>query len=230
MVEPGQQAEGEHVLGPGGVLAGQAERLDRLDRHPGQVQRVHLVVGQRLVLERVGVVADLGQVALGEVGGVGDDHAAAGQVGDVGLEGRRVHRHQDVRAVAGRHDVVVGEVQLEAGDSGQRPGRRADLGREVRQGGDVVAEHRRVGGEAIPGQLHPVARIAGKADDHPVKGVDLGHCGPFLGVFVPLVASGGAGLGRRVGGARKVSLTHHRPGSGRGRCDLGDGRPSSGSP
>ena len=40
-VHPRQQAEGEHVLGPGGVLAGEAELLDRLDGHPGQVDGVH---------------------------------------------------------------------------------------------------------------------------------------------------------------------------------------------
>ena len=62
-VQPGEQAEGEHVLRPGGVLAGQAELLDRLDGHAGQVDRVQRVVGQRAVLERVGGVADLGQVA-----------------------------------------------------------------------------------------------------------------------------------------------------------------------
>ena len=38
-VEPGQQPEREHVLRPGGVLAGQPELLDRLDGHPGQVER-----------------------------------------------------------------------------------------------------------------------------------------------------------------------------------------------
>ena len=137
---------------------------------------MQLVVGQRAVLERVRLVADLGQVALGEVGGVDDDQAAAREVVDVGLERGRVHRHQHVRPVAGGHDVVVGEVQLEAGDAGQGALGRADLGGEVRQGRDVVAEGRRVGGEPIAGQLHPVAGVAGEADDHPVERVDLSHC------------------------------------------------------
>ena len=176
VVEPGQQPEREHVLGPGRVLAGQPELLHRLDGHPGQVERVHLVVGRASRRQRVGVVSDLGQVALGEVGGVGDDHATARQVGEVGLEGRRVHRDQHVRPIAGGHDVVVGEVQLEARHARQRAGGRADLGREVRQGGDVVAEHCRVGGEPVPGELHPVARVPGEADDHSVEGVDLFHC------------------------------------------------------
>src|SRR3712207_7690020 len=42
---------------------------------------------------------------------------SAGQVAEVGLEGRRVHGHEDVRGVARRHDVVVGEVQLEGADA-----------------------------------------------------------------------------------------------------------------
>ena len=68
VIEPGQQPEREHVLGPGGVLAGETELLDRLDSHAGQVQSVHLVVVERAVSERIAFVTDLGQVALGEVG------------------------------------------------------------------------------------------------------------------------------------------------------------------
>ncbi len=81
-VHPGQQAQREHVLGPGGVLAGQAELLDRLDGHPGQVDRVHGVLGERVVLERVGGVAGLGEVAGREVVGVDDDGRALGQVAE----------------------------------------------------------------------------------------------------------------------------------------------------
>ena len=133
VVEPGQQSEREHVLGPGGVLAGEAELLDRFDGHAGQVERVHLIVVERAVGERIAVVADLGQIALGEVGGIGDDHATARQVGDIGLERCGIHRDQHIRPVAGRHDVVIGEVQLEAGDARQRAGGCPDLGWEVRQ-------------------------------------------------------------------------------------------------
>src|SRR3712207_7798622 len=52
------------------------------------------------------------------------------------------------------HDVVIGEVQLERGHPGQGPRRRPDLGREVGQRGQVVAEGRRLAGEPVPGQLH----------------------------------------------------------------------------
>ena len=88
----------------------------------------------------------------------------------------RVHRHEHVGRVARREDVVVGEVELEAGDAGQRAGRRADLGREVRQRRDVVADERGLAREAAAGQLHAVAGVAGEADDHLLELLDrLGH-------------------------------------------------------
>ena len=52
---------------------------------------------------------------------------------------------------------------------GQRAGRRPDLGRELGQRGEVVAEQRARAGEAIAGQLHAVAGVAGEADDDPVE-------------------------------------------------------------
>jgi hypothetical protein len=58
-VHPRQQAEGEHVLRPLGLLAGEVELLERLDRQRRQRDRVHLVGLERAVLERVGVVAGL---------------------------------------------------------------------------------------------------------------------------------------------------------------------------
>ena len=59
----------------------------------------------------------------------------------LGLERGRVHGHEHVGGVARRGDLVVGDVDLERGDAGEGAGRRPDLGREVRQRGEVVAEH-----------------------------------------------------------------------------------------
>jgi hypothetical protein len=73
----------------------------------------HRELLERTVLERVGRVADLDEVALGEHVSVGDEHAAGRQVGDVGLERGRVHRDEHAGAVTGREDVVVGEEHLE---------------------------------------------------------------------------------------------------------------------
>ena len=131
---------------------------------------------EAVVLERVVGVPGLGQVARGEVVGVDDDRGALGQVAEVGAQGRRVHRDQHVGGITGREDVVVGEVDLERRDAGQRALRGADLGREVGQRREVVAEDRGLLGEPVPGQLHAVARVASEPDDHAVEPLDLlGH-------------------------------------------------------
>ena len=140
LVQPAQQAQGEHVLAALGVLAGQPEVLQRLDRHRLHRQRVHPVALEAAVLQRGGAVADLGEVARGEVVGVDDERAAGPDVVDVRAQRRGVHGHEDVGGVPGGGDVVVGEVQLEAGDAGQGAGGGADLGGEVGQRRQVVAQ------------------------------------------------------------------------------------------
>ena len=87
-------------------------------------------------------------------------------------ERSRVHRDEHVRLVAGREDVVVREVDLEAGDARKGAGGGADLRREVRQGGEVVAHHRGLAREAVTGELHPVAGVAGEPDDDVVEPLD----------------------------------------------------------
>ena len=175
-VHPGQQPEREHVLRARGVLAGEAELLDRLDGHPGQVDHAERVVGQRAVLERVVGVPRLGQVAAGEVVAVHDQRGARAHVGQVGLERGRVHRHQHVGGVTGGQDVVVGEVHLERGDARQGALGCADLGREVGQRHQVVAEGSRLLGEPVTRELHPVAGVTREPDDHPIELLDLlGH-------------------------------------------------------
>jgi hypothetical protein len=126
---------------------------------------VHLVGVQTAVVLGVRGVADLRQVALGELVGVENDHRAAREVAQVGLERRGIHRDEDAGGVAGGEHIVVGEVQLEAGDPGQGALRGADLGGEVRQRGEVVPEGGGLGGEPVPGELHAVPRVAGETYD-----------------------------------------------------------------
>jgi len=64
------------------------------------------------------------------------------------------------------------EVDLEAGDAGQRARRRADLGREVGQRGEVVPERRGLAREAVARQLHPVAGVAREANRDAVDALD----------------------------------------------------------
>ena len=133
---------------------------------------MHVEAAERSVLERVRLVAGLLEVALGEGVGVDDDRAALREVADVDLERGRVHRDEHVRLVAGREDVVVGEVDLEAGDARQRAGGRADLRGEVRQRREVVPEDGGLAREPVAGELHAVAGVAGEADHDPLELLD----------------------------------------------------------
>ncbi len=137
-------------------------------------------------MQRAGGVADLAQVRGREGVHVDDEGAARRQIPDVRLEGRRVHRDEDVGLVTGRVNLVRREAQLEAGDSGQRAGWSADLGRIVRVRADVVAECGGRPGELGAGELHAVPGVAGKPDRDPLKlalfsgtlpdGTVLGRC------------------------------------------------------
>ena len=172
-VQPGQQPQGEHVLGSFGVLAAQAEGLDGGHGQTGEVQLDDLVGLQGAVVTRILGVSDLLQVLRGELGGIKDDEAAAAKIAEVGGQGSRVHGHQDVGLVAWGGDVVIGEMHLEARDAGDGALGSTNLGREVRQGGDVIAMDGGLSGEAVTGQLHAVAGIAGESNDDSVEGLDL---------------------------------------------------------
>ena len=63
-------------------------------------------------------------------------------------------------------DVPRGEVDLERRDAREGPGRSTDLGREVGQRHQVVADQGGLGGEPVAGELNAVARVARKADDY----------------------------------------------------------------
>ena len=172
-VQPEHDPEGEEVLRQVLLLARHVEPVERplVERRDRDLEERVLL--ERAVGQRVRRVAGLVEVLLGERVAVDDERAARRQVADVGLEGRRVHRDEHVRLVARRVDVARAETDLEAGDTGQRSGRRADLGREVGQRADVVAVDGRGPGELGPGQLHPIARIAGEADRDAVELLEL---------------------------------------------------------
>jgi hypothetical protein len=57
-------------------------------------------------------------------------------------------------------------MNLKSGHSGQGSGRRPNLGGEVGESGEVVAEGRRRISETSTGQLHAVTGITGKTDNH----------------------------------------------------------------
>ena len=215
-VHPRQQAEREHVLGALAVLLGRADRLDRTEGQRGHRDGVHDVVGELVGLQRVGLVAHLGEVALGELVGVGDHQSAARQVADVGLQRGGVHRDEDVGTVAGGQDVVVGDLDLERRDAGQRALRRADLGGVIRLGRKVVAEQRGLGGEPVTGELHAVAGVAGESDDDVFQALPFGrravmtrpgrHCHSDPRLRLPLILRTGTSLQLQVTRRRNGSL------------------------
>ena len=193
VVEPRHQPEREEVLRALGLARGDSvDPLQRADGHRGERDLVHVVVAERAVIERALCIPRLLQRAVAERVGVDDDRAALREIAQVRLERRGVHRNEDVRPVAGGEDVVVREVDLEPGDAGERPGRRADLRREVRERREVVAERRRLAREAVAGELHPVARVARKADDHSLELLDplRGHELSVARARVPTPGSG----------------------------------------
>ncbi len=140
---------------------------------------------ERLVFERVHRIRRLLQILFIELVRVDDDRAAFFEVEEVDLERGGVHRDEDARLVAGRADVLRGKVQLEAGDAGQTSGGGANLGGEIRQRRDVVAEDGGGVGELRARELHAVAGVSGEADG---DGLD----------FLKMFFDGRRGKGRRI--------------------------------
>ena len=178
-VQPRHEPEREHVLRTLRLARRHAfDVLERADRERRQRHGVHLELVERPVLERVRRVARLLEIAVVERVRVHDQRAALRQILEIRHQRRRVHRDEDVRRVTRRQDVVVGEVELEAGDTRQRAGRRANLGGKVGERRDVVAEHRRLRGELRAGELHAVAGVAREADHDGLALLDdMGHSG-----------------------------------------------------
>ena len=183
VVEPRHEAEREEVLRPLRLARGDAvDALQRFDGHRRERDRVDVEVGERAVLERVRLVPRLLEVPVVEGVRVDDHGPALREVAEIHLERRGVHRHEDARLVARRQDVVVGEVDLEARDAGQRARGRTDLGREVGQRREVVPEEGGLAREAIARELHPVAGVAGEPDHDPFEVLDGLRCGHGRGI------------------------------------------------
>ena len=182
-VHPRDQTEREEVLGAFCIT-----RLDAVLGHgvPGDLahrHRVRAVVVQGAVIERIAGVAGLLQVAVVEGIGVQDQRAALREVVQLRLQRRRIHCHQHCRCITRGGDVKIGDAHLEGRDTGQRSLRGADLGGELGQRGQIVAECRGDARELVTGELHAVAGVAGEADDDLVDLLQrqfarcgIGHC------------------------------------------------------
>ena len=133
---------------------------------PGEVDLEKTVTVEAAILQRVDRIGRLLEVDLAELVFVDDQDAVRLEIAQIGFERRRIHRHQDVGRIARGMDVVIGDAHLECRNTGQGAGGGANFRGEVRQGRKVVAEDRRGGGELRAGELHAVAAVAGKTDDH----------------------------------------------------------------
>ena len=163
--EPGQQTEGEEVLGAEDIATADPAVLDGLLGEAVHRRLDDPEWRHQVGLEGVFLVSGLVQVALVEGFVVDDERAAWPQILQVGLEGGRVHRHQAVGSVTGGEDVVVGDLHLEGRDPGKGAGGGPDLGRKRGEGGEIVAEIGRGVGESAARDLHTVAGVAGEAND-----------------------------------------------------------------
>ncbi len=167
-VDPRHEPQGEEVLAPLLLLGIQRQVLERLLGHAADVDLVGpVLLAEPRVLERVLGIAGLVQVALIESRGVHDQDAARLEVGQMHFQRSRVHRHQRIELVSRRVDALAPELELEAGDTEQRPGGRPDLRREVGQRRNVIAGPGRLRGELLAGDLHAIARVPGEPDHGP---------------------------------------------------------------
>ena len=174
---PQRKAERPHVLAAERLLVAKAERLHRVHRQLRDIELDQLPPPEAVVLERVGEITRLGQVAGVEFALVDDDQAAVAKLIDVHLERRRVHRDQHIGLVACGFDRGRAEIDLEGRNSERRTLRGADFGRKVGEGRKIVSRERGRKRELTAGQLHPVAAVAGKPNDH---GLGVNICVGFL--------------------------------------------------
>src|ERR1700722_1162591 len=135
-----------------------------------------------MILERADFYLGFAQIVFFEVVEVDDQDAIGLEIGDIHFQRGGVHGHQNVDGIAGRVDVVRREVDLEATDSGQGARGGANFGREIREGGKVIAEESGGVGELAAGDLHAVAGVSteandGAVDDFFLASFDVNECG-----------------------------------------------------
>jgi len=114
------------------------------------------------------------EIAFPEFAFIGDYQTAGPDRLDIGLERRRVHGDQHVRFVTGGLNCTRSEIDLKGGDAEQRPLRRPNFSRKIRESGEVIARQSRRQGELSTGQLHAVAAVASETHDDIFGAVGMG--------------------------------------------------------
>src|SRR5271154_6446132 len=93
-----------------------------------------------MIFERTDFNLRLTQIVFLEVVEVDDQDAVGLEVREIHFQRGGIHSDENVDGVTGGVHVVGGEVDLESADTRQSSGRGANLGREVGEGGQIVAE------------------------------------------------------------------------------------------
>ena len=153
LIDPVRHAEGKHVPAAVCIFGANLNIRHGLARHPAHRDAHDLALARdHLIIERVVVlsVSTFFEVTLGKLVLVDNDQPADLDIVDVGFKARGVHREHRVDLVARRKDLVARELELEPGDPKRRAFGCPDLGWEIGEGGDVVAEDRAGGGELEP--------------------------------------------------------------------------------
>ena len=141
------------------------ERLDRLERLAADVERHDLPAREAAVVERVGRIAGLGEVARRELAAVDDDEAAARRsptfaFNAAGFIATRTSGSSPAVSMPFAPKLIWNALTPNVVPCGAR------ISAEVGEGGEILAGERGRQGELAAGQLHPVAAVAGEADDH----------------------------------------------------------------
>ena len=99
-IHPVNQSQRPQVLAAQAFFLRQPVFLDRFQRQPRHIDFQDAVLGQRIAVQRVVLVACLAQVLVSEGAGIDDDQPARLHVAQINLERCGVHRHQRVEIVA----------------------------------------------------------------------------------------------------------------------------------
>ena len=174
VVHPREQAEREHVLRALGFLLRDLAVFQCLDRHRGERHSGDAVLGQACRL-RAGCRCSrcAGRRATVNSSALAMMSAPSGRSAMLALSAAGFIATSTFGASPGVMMSWSAKCSWNDETPGQRAGGCPDLGREVRQRRQVVAEGGGLGGEAVAGELHAVAGVAGEPDDHPVELLDL---------------------------------------------------------
>ncbi len=143
--------------------------------HGGDGHIEHLGTDSELTDRIVGCIERFLEIGLLERVDINDDHAAFLYVVDVLFECRGIHCHENITFVTRSVD-IRSYAHLKARHTAKRTLRSADLGRIVRERGDLVAQACGDICKDIAHELHAVAGVAGEADHNLFEGLHACFC------------------------------------------------------